>query len=349
MSLFDFIRELRKGRPDIQKAARAMKIMGWVCLAGALWNFIFYFIVPFDKGPVTLPPEYPYVALIVLSILGLVFFRSARGIQEMAPWGKKTGQLALCLMLGVFIGLFYYFFPIRRGPFGSNDTSELFMLFIAIFLLQFGIPVYFGIRYLGRLPVKDGSSATYQYSTGSASMSMTRKLNTGESVTDIKYKDSPSPFGIFGTFAILIAVPMIIIFTAVKFVGEGVAAFLVPPFFIFIFLGPAVYNYVPSPFQANRILVASFTGGGGIFLFSGSWPFFRLLVYQDALEVRTMFHRFLIPYDMMEDLPEKLGFLSMGILIKSDLPGIPSHIRFYGFRSKKVLLAVNNTRNKYLG
>jgi len=38
----------------------------------------------------------------------------------------------------------------------------------------------------------------------------------------------------------------------------------------------------------------------------------------------------------MEDVTEKVGFFSRGILIKSDLPAVPSSIRFKPFGEKKV-------------
>lgn len=32
MGYLDFINELRKAEPDVKKAAKAMKIMGWICV-----------------------------------------------------------------------------------------------------------------------------------------------------------------------------------------------------------------------------------------------------------------------------------------------------------------------------
>jgi hypothetical protein len=60
-----------------------------------------------------------------------------------------------------------------------------------------------------------------------------------------------------------------------------------------------------------------------------------------------MFHRFLIPYDKMEDFPEKIGFFSRGILIKSNLPEVPSGIRFQGFGMKKIVKVVKESRKKW--
>ena len=61
-----------------------------------------------------------------------------------------------------------------------------------------------------------------------------------------------------------------------------------------------------------------------------------------------MFHRFFIPYNKMEDLPEKIRFFSSGIPFKSDLPGVPSTIRFYGFGSKGILEVVKEQRKRFL-
>jgi hypothetical protein len=163
-----------------------------------------------------------------------------------------------------------------------------------------------------------------------------------------KYKDALLPFGILGTFAFLIGVPLLLIFILERYFGPGVFPYLFMPIFVLIFFGPVVYNYIPSRFQKERSVVASYTGGGSILLFHGSWPFFRLMVYEDGIEVRVELHRFFIPYNKMADLPNKIGFFSRGVLIKSDLPGVPSGIRFSGFGMKMILKVLNEMRNKCL-
>ena len=82
-------------------------------------------------------------------------------------------------------------------------------------------------------------------------------------------------------------------------------------------------------------------------MFHGTWPFFRLMIYKDGIEIRVMFHRFFIPYNKMDDLPGKIGFFSRGILIKSNLPDVASGIRFQGFGMKKILEVVNENRNNF--
>ena len=71
------------------------------------------------------------------------------------------------------------------------------------------------------------------------------------------------------------------------------------------------------------------------------------MIYRDGIEVRVMLHRFFIPYDKMDDVPQKIGFFSRGLLIKSDLSDVPSSIRFHGFGLKKILELVNENRNKF--
>jgi hypothetical protein len=170
-------------------------------------------------------------------------------------------------------------------------------------------------------------------------------------------------FWIGSLFVLMIALPSVLL-AALYIIQQYSSPEISGPIFVMtvlIFLLPMFvcsigFNYRLSPFQENRTLVADFTGGGTLwYLIQGSSPFFRLMVYEDALEVRFIFHRFLIPFDRMDDLPNKLGFFSpvsiviSGFLIKSDLPGVPSRIRFNkGFQTIKVLQRVNETRNAYL-
>ncbi len=47
--------------------------------------------------------------------------------------------------------------------------------------------------------------------------------------------------------------------------------------------------------------------------------------------------------DKMEDISDKVGFFNRGMLIKSDLPDVPSGIRFIGFGMKRIMEEVNKT------
>lgn len=348
MDFFDLINELRKGKPDIKKAEKAMKVLGWICVVGAVWNFAIYFIAPFKESPFKLPAQYPYLALTSLLFLGTLFFRAARGIKEMESWGKKTGQVAIVLLIVVFFGFMFYVFPSNAIPMHDSTFSIIFIIFIAIAFAQFAVPAFLGVRYLGRLPVQDDNYDARRYRSDNLAQTHTINNQREVSASNKQYKDSPFPFGIIGTFAIMMAVFMVAILFVEKLGGPELIPYVFLPAFFIMFFGPVIYNTFPSSFQKERSIVRSFTGGGSISLFHGSWPFFKLMVYHDGLEIRAMFHRYFIPYDKMDNIPDKVGFFNRGLLIKSDLPDVPSGIRFSGFGMKKIVEVVNETRNNYL-
>lgn len=223
MDFFDFIKELRKGEPDIGKAQKAMKILGWICTVGALWNFIIYFIGPFKGSPFNLPPEYPYLALISLLFLGALFFRSSRGIREMEPWGKKTGQIAIVLLIVVFIGFMFFVFPMKAVPLNDNTFSIVFLLFAGVFVAQFALPAYFGVRYLSRLPVK-GEYTGVRYQSENISTRLENRINRESAMPQVNYKEALFPFGIIGTFAIIIGIFLFTMFVSEKYAGPDFMA-----------------------------------------------------------------------------------------------------------------------------
>lgn len=349
MDFFDILKELRSGEPDIDKAARAMKILGWICVAGAVWNFGFYFLAPLDELPFHLPPGYPYIALLSLLFVGALFFYASKAVKTMNPAGKQAGQLAIILLIALCVGLFYFMFSDDTFPFPDSAFPMIPIVFFVIFSAQFGLPAYYGIRYLQRLPVKQSRFGEERFGPEIITITLDEKKDRSETAfkTRTEYKEALLPFGVFGTFALLITVPLCLFFAVEKFWVLEKAGFLFMPTILLILFGPVAYNYLPSRFQKQRRVVASYTGGGSIFLFNGSWPFFRLMVYDDGLEIRTTLHRFFIPYDKMDDFSEKVGFFSRGLLIKSKLPGVPSGIRYQGFGMKKIVQVVAERRNSF--
>ena len=349
MDFFDIVKELRSEAPDVDKAARALKILGWICVAGAVWNFCFYFLAPLDEIPFHLPPGYPYLALMSLLFIGALFFYAAKAVKVMAPAGKRSGQLAIVLLIGICAGLFYFVVSNDDFPFFKDAFYLIPIVFLVIFSAQFGLPAYYGVRYLQRLPVKQSRFGEERFVPESITRTLDEKKGRSDTASKPKteYKDALLPFGVFGTFALLIAVPLSLLFVAEKFWDVEKAGVLFMPAILLVLFGPVAYNYLPSKFEKQRRVVASYTGGGSIFMFNGSWPFFRLMVYDDGLEIRTTLHRFFIPYDQMDDFPEKIGFFSRGLLIRSNLPGVPSGIRYQGFGMKKIVQVVAERRNNF--
>jgi len=344
MDFFDIVKELREGDPDVNKAAKAMKLMGWICVAGAIWNFTIYYIAPFDERPFNLPPNFPYLALISFLFLGGLFLYSSQAIKEMNPIGIKTGQISIILLVVIFVGFIFLIFPTESFPANEGPFRIIFIIFCAIFFAQFGIPAYYGVRYLGRLPAQNDYFEKIKLKPHSTITVMGNEKSHDDSISPTNYKEALLPFGVFGTFALLIAIPLVSFFAIEKFGDTNQIAFPLMPTFLFIFLAPVAYNFLPSSFEKQRNPIASFTGGGSIFLFNGTWPFFRLIIYDDGLEIRVMFHRFFIPYDKMEDIPKKIGFFTRGILIKSNLPDVPTGIRYQGFGMKRIVEVITQLK-----
>ncbi|MDH3973904.1 MAG: hypothetical protein OEV42_06455 [Deltaproteobacteria bacterium] len=347
MDIFDLIKELRKGEPNIEKAAKVMKVLGGICVGGALCNYTFYYIGPFEESPFNFSPLFPYLALTGLLFLGGLFLYSSKAIKALDPQGKRVGQVAVILLLALFIGFMFFAFPLDQLPLDHEGVSLFFTVFVVIFIVQFGVPAYYGVRYLGRLPTSKSRFGTDGLGSGHIDSTVEEESLRSSSKSKEKYCDALLPFGVPGTFALIIAVPFISVFAIERHSGLQQMPIMIVPAVFFILFISIIYNFFPSPFQKKRDKIASFTGGGSIFLFNGSWPFFRLLIYHDGLEIRVMFHRFFIPYDKIEAMPEKTGFFSRGILIKSNLPDLPSGIRYQGFGMKKVVQLIAEKRCKF--
>ncbi len=348
MGFLDLINELRKGKPDVKKAAKAMKVIGWVCFGVVAWNLIIFAFEGPNKSPIDFAPEDFYAFLTGTAVAGILFLFASKGIKEMESWGKKTGQLAILQLLAMTLGFTYEMYKSMGSFMGDKEPPVFFSIFFIIFVMQFILPAIFGIGYLSKLPVKGEGSSHFQQDDNIA-YSHRRSINRMDSpMLEDKYKDAILPFGIFGTFMLILGLVMALLFMAISLFGENTGFIIIPAGILGLFAIQVIYNHAPSPFEENRNLVKSFTGGGSTFLFNGTWPFFRLMVYEDGLEVRVMFHRFFIPYDKIIDLPEKSGFFSLGLLIKSDLPGVPSAIRFHAFGMKRVVNVLNEMRGKSL-
>jgi len=351
MGFFDLVRELRTGEPSCAKAARALRILGWTCVVGGAWNAIISLLIPLDESGFSFPRSYSYLALLVLGALGALLLISARGIAGGESWGRRGAQAGIVLLFLVSAFFFLEVVPRHlRFPSGEDGMPVEFEVFTLIALAQFAVPAYFGVTYLGRLPSTGNEPGTGIGTRFRASRLRQQAFpeGTGGHASEAVYKSSPSPLGVMGTFPLLIAVPLLGMLAIQKYAGPEYGAMLFPIVLVAIFAGLALFNYLPSPFEGSRTVLKAWTGGGSIHLFHGTWPFFRLILYRDALEVRVVLHRFLIPFDKMGEIPDKVGFFSTGLLIQSDLPGVPSSIRFGGLGMKGILESVQVARRQFL-
>ena len=348
MSFFDLLKELRKGEPDAKKAVKSMNILGWVCIAIGVWNLVFLFFAPFEEESFNIPESYPYVAIIAMSLVGCLCILSSHGIKKEARWAILAGQSAIVLFI-VTICLFALFMFRIKDLLPPILPLRIFFVVVMTFVFgQFLLPALYGIRYLAKLPKKKVNLIEQRFEIDKQETSNANFRDRNAIPQEKQYKDALLPFGIFGSFALLIACLMIPSLIVIKYVGIAIMPVVFLPGFALIFFGPVIYNTLPSPFEKDRKVLSAFTGGGSVFMFSGSWPFFKLLFYEDGIEVRVMLHRFFIPHDKMDNIPEKVGFFSRGILIKSDLPGVPSSMRFMAMGSKKAVQAIVESRRNYL-
>lgn len=155
MDFFDLIKELRKSEANINKASKAMKILAWICIFGGVWNAFFKYLVPFDETPFNLPHNYPYLALACGLALGALLLISSKAILKRHPLGKRIAQLCIILLIAICCSFIFVILPKDFFPVEDGISNIIRTIIFVVFFIQFGIPSYFGIRYLNRLPVDE--------------------------------------------------------------------------------------------------------------------------------------------------------------------------------------------------
>ncbi len=294
MDFFDIIKELRKGEPTPAKVAKAMKILGYVCLGVALWNFFIPYLFPIS---VKFPEAYPYAALAGFALLGALFLLSAKMLRDNDPAGKRVGQWAIVLTLAMIVCLTVIIFSSNFFPRKIAPPKIFIVLMFVVVFGQFFVPAYFGIKYIGRLKLGEHGSGQAASPFRKPGEQQYREMSERGIKGKNLYKDALFPFGVVGTFVLFMAVFMAGLFAAMKFLEGPKGEFFIFPGILSMVALFVFYNLAPSPFERVRNVLYTSTGGGSVFLFSGTWPFFRMLLYSDGLEIRVMFHRFFIPYD----------------------------------------------------
>ena len=222
---------------------------------------------------------------------------------------------------------------VGRGQ-GPGGWFEVFWWVVCLITaLQFFWPAYFALGYLRRLR---GVLENCAFDGGPAPISPTPDTPSDPDT----FCHAIVPFGVHLTFFGVLAAGMLVIFLTNRLAGGGAMPFLVLPTLLLMVFGPVVFNYLPSPFQKQRRVLETAAGGGSIFMMNGSWPFFRLLVYEDGIEIRFFLHAWFIPYVRLESVSLERVFVSRALLIRSDLPKVPDRIRFYSSRQNDLLAQV---------
>ncbi len=331
------IKELRTGKPDPKNVAQNFAIWGVSIFA------LVIILYAEQKSNVfeIFPPEI-YVEIIIASIIIAVFcLLSALGVYRRKSWGKRLGQLSAVLLYCAALAWDYLVF---LSP--ENFKTDSFMPFIpailSVVFLVVAIPVvYYGIRYLGRLPVHEESiiaePKTFKELSGDSAESPV--IGTIE----LKYHHSFFPYGVAGV-AIFILIPFITTLIIPTVILKDL-------YFIVLFLGIIVFffllvisNYVGSPFQSGRRLITTIDGGGGDAVVEASMPFYRLLVYEDGIEIRGFFQCYFIPYDKITGI-RKSKLLGSAVEIRSKAPDVPESITFASFHTGKIISMINRYKS----
>ncbi len=146
---------------------------------------------------------------------------------------------------------------------------------------------------------------------------------------DKKYSDSLMPSGIGTSFCLILA----------AFIAAGAAAgFLLNDsddfqqlggisllaVFLALLAGPALYNKRKSRFEKDREVLEEYNGAGTIQGLRG--VFFRLLIYEDGIEIRAFYHRYFIPYNRIQKLSIRENNFSTVLNFPTGIDKIPDRI-----------------------
>jgi hypothetical protein len=144
------------------------------------------------------------------------------------------------------------------------------------------------------------------------------------------YSDSLLPFSIGTSFTVALF--------SLLLAGAGVGYLLcdcnLPPqsggiilliIMVLLVVMPLFYNRKKSSFEQRNTLIEKYDGIGIIQGLKGAM--FRLLIYEEGVEIRAFYHRFYIPYENIKTVAmEEESFGFMRLRVKTGLAGIPDYI-----------------------
>ncbi len=144
-----------------------------------------------------------------------------------------------------------------------------------------------------------------------------------------KYSDSLFPFGIGTTFCLIL---MISLFTGAIMgyllrnnhsfeQGGGIILLII---IIILFVVPMFGNRKKSHFEQNKKVLAEYDGIGTIQGLRGAM--FRLVIYEEGMEIRALYHRYYIPFKEIKKVEKKEGYFSKRLDIVTGISGIPDYI-----------------------
>ena len=320
MSFREQIKDIQIIASNLERTTRTLGYIGWVLVAVGVWNGVVGSLGIFHKPPFSLPEGSQYWLMSMLAGSGLPLLIASRKLKTGDRSGIGYAKLGVLLFVATLLLMGYYG---SRMDFFNRQAPTAFRVIgyigITLGLGQFLLPAIVWYRALGRVgeAIVAGSLVESARATG-----QNREPESSE-----RYRESLLPFGIVGNFMAVAMVSLLpILFLLQNQTLDPSFLFFSAPL-LFILVGPMLHNWIPSTFETTRTPISTFVTGGSIQFFISSLPSFRVLIYDDGIEIRAMYTRYFIPHDRMEPLAEDKGFFRSGILIRSDLLEVPSKIR----------------------
>ncbi len=144
------------------------------------------------------------------------------------------------------------------------------------------------------------------------------------------YSDSIFPFGIGASFLIVLGVLMAASAAAGFFLknihgdmrhGGGIILLII---FLIMLAGPVLHYRKRSRYEKDKVVIGKYDGIGVIQGLRGA--FFRLLVYEEGLEIRAFYHRYYIPFSEISRVSIEEGRFNIRLNIVTVIKGVPDHI-----------------------
>ena len=145
-----------------------------------------------------------------------------------------------------------------------------------------------------------------------------------------EYSDSLYPFGIGTSFVITLLTIMFggaligVFLEQGSFLKQSGGGIILLIIFFVILVGPIIYNKRVSRFEKDRTVLKKLDDIGIIQGLRGA--LFRLVLYEEGLEIRAFYHRYFIPFARIDDVSIEKGYFSKRLNIVTKIEDVPDSI-----------------------
>lgn len=333
--LFELIRRLRTENPSTQCASTAARWFGIVCLGVVFWNLLVVSTMTPGTFLFKIDTFETKIALSLIAFAGLVALVAASRLKTDPVSGARVAKLSLLLWMA---GLVVFLAGFWINPAGSPPgvIGLVFRIFMIPVFGQFLVPGWFALGYLNRLEeAQTGVIFAPDPTPPLASFGAHQKLSCREGLF---------PWGAAVTFLLSMAFVMGGILLVEFFMGNQCIPYVAVPGFLLLFVGPIAWNERASSFQGSREIVSTCRAGISMLFFHATFPFCKVLVYRDGLELRIEFTRYFLPYDKCIELLKLEGMLGNTLVLRTRIPGVPETIRIQTRQASTILAEIEAAR-----